>query len=66
MALAGSDIKYISVLIPYRKINGKIFVYLQKREADAKRSPGMWGFFGGHADPGETPEQTLRREIKKN
>jgi len=25
--------------------------------------PGTWGLFGGHLDPGETPEQGLRREL---
>ena len=26
-------------------------------------APGCWGFFGGHLDPGETPEEALRREL---
>lgn len=26
-------------------------------------SPGCWGLFGGHLDPGESPEQGLRREL---
>jgi len=25
--------------------------------------PGYWGFFGGHLDPGETPEVTIQREL---
>jgi 8-oxo-dGTP diphosphatase len=25
--------------------------------------PGCWGFFGGHLEPGETPETALRREL---
>jgi 8-oxo-dGTP diphosphatase len=25
--------------------------------------PGTWGLFGGHLDPGETPEQAVRREL---
>ncbi len=27
--------------------------------------PGTWGLFGGHLDPGETPEQALRREVEE-
>jgi 8-oxo-dGTP diphosphatase len=26
-------------------------------------APGCWGLFGGHLDPGEMPEQALRREL---
>jgi 8-oxo-dGTP diphosphatase len=26
-------------------------------------APGCWGLFGGHLDPGERPEQALRREL---
>lgn len=25
--------------------------------------PGCWGFFGGHIDPGETPEVAMKREL---
>ncbi|MEB3260676.1 MAG: NUDIX hydrolase [Cyanobacteriota bacterium] len=28
-------------------------------------APGCWGLFGGHLDPGETPEQGLRRELRE-
>jgi 8-oxo-dGTP diphosphatase len=27
--------------------------------------PGCWGFFGGHIEPGETPEVAVRRELKE-
>lgn len=27
--------------------------------------PGHWAFFGGHIDPGETPEEALRRELRE-
>ena len=26
-------------------------------------APGCWGLFGGHLEPGEGPEQALRREL---
>lgn len=25
--------------------------------------PGLWGFFGGHSDHGESPDAALRREL---
>jgi 8-oxo-dGTP pyrophosphatase MutT (NUDIX family) len=25
--------------------------------------PGCWGFFGGHLEPGETPEAAMQREL---
>ncbi|WP_315855515.1 MULTISPECIES: GNAT family N-acetyltransferase [unclassified Synechococcus] len=28
-------------------------------------APGRWGLFGGHLDPGETPQQALRRELRE-
>jgi 8-oxo-dGTP pyrophosphatase MutT (NUDIX family) len=27
------------------------------------RHPGCWGFFGGHLEPGETPEEAVKREL---
>lgn len=27
--------------------------------------PGCWGFFGGHIDPGETPEAAVKRELQE-
>lgn len=27
--------------------------------------PGHWGFFGGHLEPGESPEQALQRELQE-
>lgn len=55
----------VSVLVPYKKENGLIYVFLQKRSDDAEREPGMFGFFGGGADGDENPEQALLREIKE-
>jgi len=27
--------------------------------------PGHWGFFGGHCDPGEHPDDAIQRELKE-
>ena len=27
--------------------------------------PGHWGLFGGHLEPGETPEQAVQRELEE-
>lgn len=40
-------------------------ILLQYRDAHAKRFALEWGFFGGGMKEGETPEQTLYREIKE-
>ncbi|MGA2417781.1 MAG: NUDIX domain-containing protein [Candidatus Staskawiczbacteria bacterium] len=58
----------VSDLIPYRIKGDKVFVFLQKREAEphgAANWPEYLGFFGGHAEENETPEQALKREIKE-
>ncbi len=28
-------------------------------------APGCWGLFGGHLEPGESPEEGLRRELQE-
>ena len=40
-------------------------ILLQHRTDDAEFFPGMWGNFGGHMNPGETPEQAATRELKE-
>lgn len=55
----------ISILLPYKITEGKIFVFLQKRDDDAKDNPGNFGGFGGHADEDEDVEETLKREIEE-
>jgi len=55
----------VSELIPFYRENGTIFIFFQKRSADAPRMPGMFGFFGGGAEENESPEETLVREINE-
>lgn len=50
----------VAVLILY---NEKKQILLQHRAKDAERLPDYWAFFGGGLEEGETPEQTLVREI---
>ena len=57
--------RHASVLIPYKIFGGEISVFLQKRTADAPHLPGYFAFFGGGMESGETPEETLMREIKE-
>lgn len=50
-------------LIPCRAENGALLVYLQKRDMETEHYPGYLALFGGAIEPGETPEQAMRREI---
>lgn len=59
------DKRKISILIPYKIKDGDILVYLQKRSDNAKRLPGLFGFFGGGREGNECPEEVLVREIKE-
>lgn len=54
-----------SALIPYKRNGGEVFVYLQKRSEHQERHAGFLAFFGGGAEDGENPEQTLIREIQE-
>ncbi|MDD2274689.1 MAG: NUDIX hydrolase [Candidatus Pacebacteria bacterium] len=55
----------ISAIVPYKIENNTVFVFLQKRSNDAKRYPGLFGFFGGGAEGTENPEEALLRETKE-
>ena len=52
----------VSVLLLY---NDKGEILLQRRSGTAKRYPGVWGFFGGGVESGETPESAMHREIQE-
>ncbi len=54
-----------AVLIPYRKEGTEWQFYLQKRDMNAPRSPGVFGLFGGGLDEGETFEEAFVREIQE-
>ncbi len=53
------------LLIPYYKENDEVYVFLQKRSANAERLPGMFGLFGGGLESNESPEQGLVWEIQE-
>src|ERR671922_1793664 len=40
-------------------------ILLGKRSASRADYPGVWDVPGGHCEPGETPEQTLVRELQE-
>lgn len=37
--------------------------FLFGRRSELVNKPGLWNFFGGHVDAGETPRDALRREL---
>jgi len=55
----------VSVLAPYKKKDGQVYIFLQKRSESAEREPGHFGFFGGGVEENETIEEALLREIKE-
>ncbi|MEM7759812.1 MAG: NUDIX domain-containing protein [Cyanobacteria bacterium P01_A01_bin.40] len=50
----------IAVAIIYQE--GKYLMQLRDDVPHIKH-PGVWGFFGGHLEPGEEPEEGLKREL---
>jgi 8-oxo-dGTP diphosphatase len=52
-------IKSIAVVLLY---NDEKKFLLQLRTLDAPTFPGIYGFFGGRIEEGETPEAAIRRE----
>jgi 8-oxo-dGTP diphosphatase len=44
--------------------DGRLLIYLRDDKPEIP-FPAHWDFFGGHLEPGETPEQALVREVKE-
>lgn len=53
----------VSVLIPYRMLNGGLEFFSQKRSLTARTSPNLFGLFGGGLENGEDIHAALNREI---
>lgn len=54
--------KPINVALAILFQNGQFLLQLRDDLPDIAY-PGQWGLFGGHLEPGETPEQGLKREL---
>lgn len=57
-------IKPISIVIPYRKTNDSISVWVQERQSLDDLN-GLWEFPGGKVEAYETPEDAAIREVKE-
>ncbi len=56
------DLVRVAMVILHR--DGRVL--MQLRGSDPRvYFGGMWGIFGGHMEPGETPEETAIREIEE-
>jgi len=53
---------HISVIILYNDEGKMLF---EHRTDDRWMHPGCWALFGGHSEAGETPEETVRREVRE-
>ena len=40
-------------------------IFFQKRSPERKLFPDTWDFVGGHLEPGEAPEEAMRREVEE-
>lgn len=57
-----NNIPHVAIAILYRE--GKFLLQLRDN-IPTIIYPGYWAFFGGHLEPGETPEVALKRELKE-
>lgn len=53
------------MLVPYYFKQNELFVFLQRRSADAPRNPNILGAFGGGLEGDEDNEQALLREMQE-
>lgn len=51
---------HVALAIVYRE--GKFLMQLRD-DIPGIVYPGVWGLFGGHVEPGETPEMAVKREL---
>jgi 8-oxo-dGTP diphosphatase len=49
----------------YKRVDNEWAFYLQKRDPNAVRAPGVFGMFGGGIEDGEEPVHALFREVKE-
>ncbi|GAA6619697.1 NUDIX hydrolase [Scytonema sp. NUACC26] len=55
-----TNTKQVAIAILYR--DNKFLMQLRDNKPNLLY-PGHWAFFGGHIEPGETPEEAVQREI---
>lgn len=48
-----------------RRDQDAVRILLGRRAANRQSWPDAWDVIGGHCEPGETPEQTLARELRE-
>ena len=58
--MTSSGITAVALAVLERQ--GRWLIQLRDDQASIV-APGRWGLFGGHMEPGETPVQSLRREL---
>ena len=55
-----NNIAHVAIAILYREGN---FLLQLRDNIPGIAHPGKWAFFGGHIEPGETPEAAVKREL---
>jgi 8-oxo-dGTP pyrophosphatase MutT (NUDIX family) len=54
-----------SALVPHKWRGENLLFYIQKRDEKASRAPGLFGFFGGGIEKGESVVEAMMREIQE-